>query len=175
MIDLSIPSSAVHSLGVVMQTTANNIANVNTDGYKAEIARLESGPLDRGVQVGAIYRDLTPGPAIVYNLSERDVRSAQDVAAQGMRNSQENYDTAAAQDVTRIQQEDAAASWRAREIRAGQDANAMMPKSYIVEASNTDLPREFANLAMTENAYSAVAATIRTMEHLTGSLLNVMA
>ncbi len=173
MNDYAVSASALNAFGTVMQATANNIANVATNGYKAQVVQLESGPLDRGVLASAVYRDMTPGPAVIYNLSEQDVRSAQNAAAQGMRDSQENYDTAQAQDVTRSQQADTAASWYSQEIRAGQDARVMVENGYI-EGSNTELPREFANLALTETAYSANAAAIRAFEEQTGALLDII-
>ena len=170
--DFYSPLSALNAFGNVTLATASNIANVNTDGYKAMSVRLQSGPEDRGVQIGAIYRDMSPGPAVVYNLNEQDVRDYQDMAAQGMRNSQENYDTAQAQDVTRTQQADTAAAWYAQDIRAGQDAVTKYHMGYV-EGSNTDLAREFTQLIVTENAYSANAVTIRTMDEMTGSIVNV--
>ena len=171
MYDYSTSLSALNSFGVVTQTIANNIANMNTDGYKAQIARLESGPQDRGVQVSGIYRDMSPGPAVINHLSENDVRSTHDVAAQGMRNSQENYDTAQAQDVNLTQQADSAGAWHAENYRAGKDAESQIRG--ITQGSNVDLPREFANLAVTETAFSANAATIRAMDELSGSILSM--
>ena len=170
--DFSPSVSALNAFGSVVMATASNIANVNTDGYKAMSVRLESGPDDRGVQIAAVYRDMTPGPAVVYNLNEHDIRNYEDRVAQGMRNSQENYDTAQAQDVTRTQQGDAAAAWYVQDIRAGQDSISRYHTGYI-EGSNTDLAREFTNLISVENAYSANAVTIRTMDEMTGSILNV--
>ena len=164
--------TALNAFSSVTTATASNIANVNTDGYKAMSVRLESGPDDRGVQVAAVYRDMTPGPAVIYNLSENDIRNYENMAARGMRNSQENYDTAQAQDVTRTQQGDAASAWYVQDIRAGQDSINRYHTGYI-EGSNTDLPREFVNLIVTENAYSANAVAIRTMDEMTGSILNV--
>lgn len=172
MFDFSAPLSALNAHDVIVQATANNIANVNTDGYKRYSVHLESGPLDRGVQVSSIYRDMTPGPAVIYNFNELDVRDALDMAARGMRNSQENYDTAQAQDVTRMQQEDDAAAWYVREIRAGQDA-ATRHGIGVREGSNTDLPREFANLMISEWAYSANAVVVRTQDEMTGSIVNI--
>ena len=172
MFDFSTPLSALNAHDVIVNATANNIANVNTDGYHRYSVRLESGPMDRGVQVAAVYRDMSPGPAVIYNLNELDVRDALDMSARGMRNSQENYDTAQAQDVTRIQQEDDQAAWYVREIRAGQDA-ATRAHLGVREGSNTDLPREFVNLMTSEWAYSANAVTIRTMDEMTGSIVNV--
>ena len=171
MPNFSIPHSALSSLDVVMQTTANNIANVNTDGFKATHATLMSAPRDEGVQVGALYRSMTPGPAIINHLGENDVRYSNDIATMGMRNSQENYDTAVAQDVDRIQQANAADAWNIQNYREGQNARNLIQG--IVEGSNTDLPREFTTMIVTANAYSANAAAIRAWDELVGSILNV--
>lgn len=53
--------SALSSLGTVQQVAANNVANVNTDGFKASSVVLQSGPEDQGVRVGAIHQSSTPG------------------------------------------------------------------------------------------------------------------
>lgn len=43
------------------QVAANNIANVNTDGFQASRANLESGPGDQGVRVSSLTKDTSPG------------------------------------------------------------------------------------------------------------------
>jgi flagellar basal-body rod protein FlgC len=57
----SIASSALNAFGVDMMVRANNIANVNTPGFKAQDVTLMTGPRDEGVMVGSVYRDNTPG------------------------------------------------------------------------------------------------------------------
>jgi len=172
MPNFSIPQSALTSLGVVMQVTANNIANVNTDGFQPSRVMLMSGPYqDEGVQVGAVYRTMQHGPAVINHLGENDVRSTNDVAAMGMRNSQENYDSTVAQDIERTQQANTADAWHAQNHRAGQYAENLIRG--IVEGSNTDLPREVVTMMVTANAYSANAAVIRAWDELIGSILNV--
>lgn len=159
-------------MDVVMQATANNIANINTDGYKALNVSLQSGPYqDEGVRVGAIYRDMSPGPAIINHLAENDVRNAVEFSARGMRNTAENYDTPVVQDIDRTQQGNAADAWRVENYREGQNARSLI--TGLSEGSNVDLPREFTNMLVTENAYSANAAAIRAWDEMTGSLLNV--
>ena len=54
--------SAMNAFGVEMLVQANNIANINTPEFQAQTATLMSGPWDRGVLVGSIYNDVTPGP-----------------------------------------------------------------------------------------------------------------
>jgi len=172
MPNFSIPQSALTALGVVMQTTANNIANMNTDGFKASRVVLMSGPYqDEGVQVAGLYRSMQPGPAVINHLGENDVRSSNDIAAMYMRNSRENFDSTVAQDVDRIQQGNAADAWNIQNYREGQRARVQIQG--IVEGSNTDLPREFATMLMTENAYSFNAGVIRAWDEMVGSILNI--
>lgn len=56
--------SALSALSTVQQVSANNIANVNTDGFKASAVTLESGPADQGVRVGSISQSAAPGPSV---------------------------------------------------------------------------------------------------------------
>lgn len=169
MPNFSMAQSALSAVDVVMNVSASNIANINTDGYKASRVTLQSGPADEGVRVAAVHRDMTPGPAVISHLSENDVRGSLDVAARNMRVSEENYDAAAAQDRERLQQANAPDSQKIHEYREGQRARS------LTEGSNTDLPRELATHVVMESAYSANAATIRAMDEMTGSILNIKA
>ena len=61
--------SALSSLSTSLQATANNIANVNTNEFKASSARFETGPMDQGVQISEVRKDGSPGafvPAPVF-------------------------------------------------------------------------------------------------------------
>ena len=53
--------SALSTLATSFQVTANNIANVNTNEFKASAARFETGPMDQGVQISEIRKDGSPG------------------------------------------------------------------------------------------------------------------
>lgn len=53
---------ALHVLGLSRQIGANNIANMNTPGFKASRLTLESGPNGRGVRPQSIDQDSSPGP-----------------------------------------------------------------------------------------------------------------
>jgi flagellar hook protein FlgE len=64
------------------------------------------------------------------------------------------------------------AAWEQQKIRAGQDAIGQIYPGHI-EGSNTDIPRNFVNLILSEFAYGANATVIRTMDEMTGSILNV--
>ncbi len=58
----SVEALRAHSLS--QSVTANNIANMNTDEYKAKRLDLETGPEGRGVQPAAVREDTSPGPLI---------------------------------------------------------------------------------------------------------------
>ncbi len=61
--------SAINVLSSSLQVTANNIANVNTNEFKASSTRFETGPMDQGVQISEITKDGSPGafvPAPVF-------------------------------------------------------------------------------------------------------------
>jgi flagellar basal-body rod protein FlgC len=56
--------SALSALSTVQQVSANNVANVNTDGFRASSVTLESGPGGQGVRVGSIRESSAPAPFI---------------------------------------------------------------------------------------------------------------
>lgn len=56
--------SALSALGTAQEVSANNIANVNTDGFKSSSVLLESGPAGQGVEVAAIRESTNPGPEV---------------------------------------------------------------------------------------------------------------
>ena len=61
--------SALNVLATSLQVTANNIANVNTNEFKASSTRFETGPRDQGVQISEIRKDGSPGafvPAALF-------------------------------------------------------------------------------------------------------------
>ncbi len=167
---LSAPLSALDAFGVVTQATANNIANINSVHYKSLRVDLETGPLDEGVRIGNIYRDLSPGPAVITHLSEREYRTIGDQTTQGMTAAADAYENARTQAHGVA---DAADNRAAAEARAANFVPSPFPT--YAEGSNTNLPLEFANLAVTETAYSANAAVIRTLDTMTGSLFNAIA
>lgn len=56
--------SALSALSTRQEVTANNIANVSTEGFKASSVALETGPDGEGVRVGAIQESSTPGALV---------------------------------------------------------------------------------------------------------------
>ncbi len=47
---IDIPAGAINAFGQGLATTAHNIANVNTDGFKPKEYHFETGPQGEGVQ-----------------------------------------------------------------------------------------------------------------------------
>ena len=167
---LSAPLSAMDAFGVVTHATANNIANINSMGYKSLRVDLETGPLDEGVRIGAIFRDPSPGPAVITHLSEREYRTIGDQTAQGMAAAANAYENSRTYGHAYT---DAGNQQAAAEARSANFVPSPFPT--YAEGSNTNLPLEFANLAATETAYSANAAVVRTLDTMTGALLNAIA
>lgn len=62
LMDASI--SAMGAFGVGMMVTTNNIANINTNGFKSSRTIYEDGADGYGVQIGRIARDDSPGSYI---------------------------------------------------------------------------------------------------------------
>jgi flagellar basal-body rod protein FlgC len=52
--------SALSAMGTTMAVAANNVANVDTEGYRSKEARLETGPDGQGVRVADITPDAAP-------------------------------------------------------------------------------------------------------------------
>lgn len=62
--------SALEAANVITQVTANNIANLNTNGFRASDVVLTSGPQNQGVQVASISQSSSLGPAVVSSISD---------------------------------------------------------------------------------------------------------
>lgn len=57
-------ASALNALATQMNVSANNVANVNTNGFNASRAELETGSQGQGVRVSEIREDTSSGPAV---------------------------------------------------------------------------------------------------------------
>ncbi len=121
---LGIAASALNAFGLDMLVRANNIANVNTPGFQARNVSLMTGPLDRGVLVGLVDTDATPGPPVP-----------------GL-------------------------------VAIDEDGREILSPGYL-EGSNTDIVREFAHMTATRRAYEANAVTVRTVDEISGMLLDM--
>ena len=64
-----IAASALSAFGVDMMVHANNIANMNTNGFRSQRLDLMTGASDQGVAVASIYHNITPGPLVPGMLS----------------------------------------------------------------------------------------------------------
>lgn len=56
--------SALMAFGTGMAVTANNVANVNTEGFRSSSVNFETGAQDQGVRVSSIQKSSEPGPYI---------------------------------------------------------------------------------------------------------------
>ena len=122
----SMAASAMNAFSVDMMVRANNIANVNTDGFKAQNVNLMTGAGGEGVMVGSISTNDTPGPPIPGYLGVDAI--SREVVSPGH-----------------------------------------------LEGSNTDLAREYVHMISTQRAYEANAVSVRTVDDMTGFLLDMKA
>lgn len=54
--------AALDAFSTGLGVTANNIANVNTDGFRSSQVRYETGPEGEGVRVGEVRQNSAAGP-----------------------------------------------------------------------------------------------------------------
>ncbi len=66
--------SALESFSLIQKVSANNLANINTNEFKASRADLETGPQDQGVVVSQIIEDNSPG-ALIPEISLKEENS----------------------------------------------------------------------------------------------------
>jgi flagellar basal-body rod protein FlgG len=59
---LRIAGGAIQAAQAGLDVTANNLANLNTPGFRADTVHYQTGPGGRGVEVGAISETTFPGP-----------------------------------------------------------------------------------------------------------------
>lgn len=79
MSSMSISASAMSAYGVRQQVSANNVANMNTDEFKASRVSFEDRPENQGVRVQEIQKDESSGP--LRPGSESDLASSGTVGA----------------------------------------------------------------------------------------------
>ncbi len=160
--------SSFDTSGVLANVTAHNLANISTEGYLPHRMDSQTGPGNQGVQVGAIYPD--PGPAIITHFFEREPHIGLEQTAEGMHNAAVAYTDSRSYEYGLMGQADSYAAWRVQEHQHFIDAHNVT----FAEGSNTNLPLELANLAHAQTAFTTNAAVVRTLDTMTGSLLNAV-
>lgn len=144
---LSNTLSALDTFTAGWQVIANNVANINTDGFKAGHARYQDGPGGQGVQLSEIRTDTSPGspmPGVPLEGHGEYVNSVSEAKAE------------AAQEQAAVQ---AAADARATELR---------------ESSNVQIEREIVQSIAHEHAYAANAAVISTYDDMMGTVIDMI-
>ncbi|MGE4298983.1 MAG: flagellar basal body rod C-terminal domain-containing protein [Desulfovibrionaceae bacterium] len=68
MSDMDASVSALQATATAQQVTAHNVANVNTDGFKASRTEFATGPDGQGVRA-EVSQTTSPGPAVVTDWS----------------------------------------------------------------------------------------------------------
>jgi flagellar basal-body rod protein FlgC len=55
---------AMQVASISQQVAANNVANMNTNGFRSSRVELETGPGDQGVRVSGLYENSQAGPLV---------------------------------------------------------------------------------------------------------------
>lgn len=121
----SVDALRAHSLS--QNVTANNIANMNTDEYKAKRLDLETGPDGRGVQPAALREDTSPGPLMQRHEpveNEQGQMEQQPVLVEGS-------NTDLVQEITTMIRDEQAIAANARVIGTDQDLAGMVIDMFV--------------------------------------------
>ncbi|GEM_PF-718848 len=136
-----------------VDTAANNIANVNTDGFRATTVqtadRAYINDIGTGTQVTGTYAPPTPGPMTVNPQAGAQQNQAYDPANPGP-------------------------GGPAGAAQATQAMGAVQQQD-LVELSNTDMVREMTNMQAASTAYSANVAVARTVNEMNQTLIDLNA
>jgi flagellar basal-body rod protein FlgC len=55
---------AMQVASVSQQVAANNVANMNTNGFRSSRVEYETGPGGQGVRISDVYENTSPGPLV---------------------------------------------------------------------------------------------------------------
>ena len=113
---LSAATSALAAFSEKQAVTAHNIANINTDGYKAKTQTLEELPEKQGVRTQDIQEDLSPGP-----LKQRISSQESEQNYQPRMESVQGSNTRLVNEITSLMQNEQGFAANASVVRVSQD------------------------------------------------------
>jgi Flagellar hook protein FlgE len=169
MLNFTNSLSALTAHDLVVDATTHNIANINTNNFKSYRVDLADRPFDSGVKVGLVSRDYSPGPAIINSISTFDDHYAANATVPNMHDQASAHGVVERVQGAKNEYGEHLATWNKA---ASRDYAEPLDRTFA-EGSNVDLPREFANLAIAEHAYSANAAVIRAQDDMSRVLIDI--
>lgn len=153
---LSNAASALDTFSKGWQVIANNVANVNTDGFKYGRARYQNMPEMQGVGLSEISSSTSPGSPVPGSLDYVNRVSMNRADAVRAESSAQAAVDARAKAAYAAQE---AADYRAAELR---------------ESSNVQVEREMTQAIITENAYAANAVMVSTYDDMMGTVIDIV-
>ena len=169
MPNLNTALSAFGAYGTIVSATAHNIANINTNEFKSYDIDLADRANFAGVQVNHISRDYSTGPAIINHIASFNGAIAANHQSFEVTDQSIGQEVLARQYSAKNDYGETVASWDKAPSREWIDP----VFTTHGEGSNVDLPLQFSNLMIAEHAYGANAAVVRTVDEMTGSLVNM--
>ena len=76
-------AQALQAISVSQQVAANNVANMNTNGFRSSRVDYETGPDGRGVRVSDIRENTDPGPQVEGYVEAEERRRSEEALVEG--------------------------------------------------------------------------------------------
>lgn len=178
---------ALRAVSVSQQVLANNVANMNTDGFLPSRVDFETGPEGEGVRVQRIVKEDSREVRRRERLrehrrqealrhEERESRRLEEEHATSRRVRTRHMEEGARQAGENRRREEAlqAESERIRRLDEEYFAEKADQEAWLAEASATDLATEMVRMIENEHAFAANVVALQTQMNMQGVLIDTL-
>lgn len=173
---------ALHAVGMAQRVSANNVANVNTDGFLPSRVDFETGPDGEGVRVQRIVREgahearRRERRREALRREEREERRLEEETAAGRRVRERHAEEGLRRAGENRRREEALRAEDERIRRANETyfAEKALQEEWLAEASATDLAAEMVRMIENEQVFAANAAALHTQMNMQGVLIDTL-
>jgi flagellar basal body rod protein FlgB len=178
---------ALRAVSVSQQVSANNVANINTNGFLPSRVDFETGPEGQGVRVQRIVEEGSHEARRRGRLREYRRREALRDEERESRRLEEEYTTnrrvrnrhteegaRRAEEHRRREEDLQIESERVRRLDEEYFAEKADHEAWLAEVSATDLAVEMARMIANEQAFAANVAALRTQMDMQGVLIDTL-
>ena len=173
---------ALHAVGMAQRVSANNVANVNTEGFLPSRVDFETGPDGEGVRVQRIVREGSHETRQrerrreALRREEREERHLEEEKAVGRRVRERHAEEGLRQAGENRRREEAlrAEDERIRRADEAYFAEKTLRQEWLAEASATDLAAEMVRMIENEQVFAANAVALHTQMNMQGVLIDTL-
>ncbi len=173
---------ALHAVGTAQRASANNVANVNTEGFLPSRVDFETGPDGEGVRVQRIVREGSHETRQrerrreALRREEREERRLEEEKAVGRRVRERHAEEGLRQAGENRRREEAlrAEDERIRRADEAYFAEKTLREEWLAEASATDLAAEMVRMIENEQVFAANAVALHTQMNMQGVLIDTL-